>query len=181
MQARRKRNRHLLLPRRHQPCWTTSPSSRARSMQRGPWPETSHRSSQLRRIGSVQLFRIKAVISLTWNSIRITPVPDGPELEQNLKKKALLQFPVQIPGDFTGILYALCKNTWTLIDFIPFLPALFTTSCVSQRHTATLQYLNKILTHPILSADPPSHTSKYQKQDRQLWRWPRNYREVKKN
>lgn len=96
-------------------------------------------------IRSVQLFQIKVVISLTWNCIRITPVPDGPELEQNLKKKALLQFPVQILGDFTGIPYALCKSTWTLINFIPLPPAVITTSRVSRRHTAMLQYPNKDL------------------------------------
>lgn len=168
MQARRKRNRHLLPPSSHQPRGTISPSSRARGTQLGSLPETSRRSSQLRRIGSVQLFRIKAVISLPWNCIRIPPVPDGPELEQNLKKKVLLQFPMQIPGDFTRIPYALCKSTGTLINFIPLLPAVITVSHVSQRHAAMLQYLNEILTHPILSADPPSHTSKYQKQDRQL-------------
>lgn len=96
-------------------------------------------------IRSVQLFQMKAVISLTWNCIRITPVPDGPELEQNLKKKALLQFPVHILGDFTGIPCALCKSTWTLINFIPLLPAVITTSHVSQRHTAMFQYPNKDL------------------------------------
>lgn len=135
---------------------------------RGPLPETSGRSSQLRCMGSVRLFRIKAVISLTWKCVRVTPVPDGPELERDLKKKALLQFPVQTPGNFTRVLHALCQSTSTLINFIPLVPAVITASRVPQRHTAVLQHLSKTLTRPILPTDPPSRTSKHQKQEHQL-------------
>lgn len=164
MQARRKRSRHLLPPSSHQPRGTISPSSRARGTQLGSLPETSRRSRQLRRIGSVQLFWIKAVISLPWNCIRITPVPDGPELEQNLKKKKYC-FKSQVISHGSRMPFVKAQEH-SLILF-PFY--LLLSQChVSQRHGATLQYLNETLTHPILSADPPSHTSKYQKQDHQL-------------
>lgn len=162
-----------LQPRSHQPLQTSSP---AHCTTKGLCPKChiDIRWGEVYQMGPK--YQIKAVISLTWNCIGITPASGGCGLQQILKKTKPSTASIPCPDDFTEIPYGLCESTWKLIIFIPLPPAFITMSHVSQRQTA-VQTLIRILHIPFFCSSPFLYF--YQRQEHQLPRWPSNYREKK--